>query len=235
MLVNIKKLCFSYGDKKIFQDFDLNIDAGSVTCIMGGSGAGKTTLLNCISGLLNYSGEIEIQGENSQIAYVFQQPRLIPSMSVEDNVRLVLPASADKNAVQRRIDDIIAKLKLEDCRKSYPRNISGGQASRAAIARAAVTDADIFLMDEPFKGLDIKLKKEIIQMLIPLLKDKTAIFVTHDVEEALAIADRVCILDRSQGQCVNLKGVVDIDMSRDGRDVYSEKSNELRQKIYSML
>jgi len=162
-----------------------------IDIISGFLGAGKTTLLNCISRQLHFDGNIEYGKEGASFAYVFQQPRLIPSMTVEDNIKFVLPKDLSKEQVEERVNDVIIKLQLEECRKSYPSKISGGQAGRASLARALVKDCDVLLMDEPFKGLDIKLKKEILSLLIPLIKQKSVIFVTHDVEDALAIADRV--------------------------------------------
>ena len=239
--MKISGLNFSYGDKKIFDDFNLNMPLGKVTCIMGASGGGKTTLLNCISGQLSYEGQILYgqNGDNSDdqkgILYVFQQPRLIPSMTVEKNIEYVLPNTIGKEQRILRVKEMIDKLQLSDCSDSYPRYISGGQASRASLARALVVESDILLMDEPFKGLDIKLKKQIFEILIPLIEGKTVLFVTHDIEEALAMADTVYVLDRVDGEGVKIVGEADIDKPRSERDVYSAKLNEIRQKLYRCL
>lgn len=246
--MRIEKLNFAYGEKKIFEDFDMDMPSG-VTCIMGGSGAGKTTLLNCISRQLDFDGNIAYDAigdsckdatgsdckNDKAIAYVFQQPRLIPSMSVEDNIKFVLPRSMNFLQVRNKVDDIIEKLQLEECRKSYPSKISGGQASRVSLARALVTDRDILLLDEPFKGLDIKLKKDILNLLVPLIENKSVVFVTHDVEEALAIADRVFVFERSDGEAVNIKGYLDIEQKHGDRDIYAEELNEIRKQIYELL
>ncbi len=240
MAMKIEKLNFAYGEKKIFQDLTMDMPKG-VTCIMGGSGAGKTTLLNCISRQLEFEGNIvyDVIGDNNKndvnFSYVFQQPRLIPSMSVENNIKFVLPRSMTKEQVKQKVDDIIAKLQLEECRNSYPRKISGGQASRVSLARALVTDSDVLLLDEPFKGLDIKLKKDILNLLIPLMENKSVVFVTHDVEEALAIADRVFVVERKDGETVKVKGSLDIAQKQNDRDVYGEQLNEVRKQIYKLL
>ena len=243
--MRIEKLNFAYGEKRIFTDLSLDMPNG-VTCIMGGSGAGKTTLLNCISRQLVYDGNIifdnianeckdgnEVRGVD--LAYVFQHPRLIPSMSVEDNIKFVLPRNLSKEQIQSKVDDIIAKLQIEECRKSYPNKISGGQASRVSLARALVTDSNILLLDEPFKGLDIKLKKDIINLLIPLIENKIVVFVTHDVEEALAIADRLFVFERKEGEAVSVKGYLDIEQNQKDRDIYSEQLNDVRKQIYELL
>lgn len=232
--MRIEKLNFAYGEKKIFKDFNMDMPLG-VTCIMGGSGAGKTTLLNCISRQLDFEGNIEYDREEINVAYVFQQPRLVPSMSVEDNIKFVLPRSLAKEQAQERVDNTIEKLQLEDCRNSYPKNISGGQAGRTALARALVTDCDILIMDEPFRGLDIKLKKDILNLLIPLIKNKSVVFVTHDVEEALAIANRIYVFERKENQAVNIKGQIDIVQNQEERDIYGDNLNSVRKEIYELL
>ncbi|MCI8420834.1 MAG: ABC transporter ATP-binding protein [Clostridia bacterium] len=238
--MRIENLNFAYGDKKIFQDLNMDMPKG-VTCIMGGSGAGKTTLHNCISRQLDFDGNIAYDaiGDDCNncinFAYVFQQPRLIPSMSVEDNIKFVLPRSLTKEQVKQKVDVVIAKLQLEDCRKSYPSKISGGQASRVSLARALVTDSNILLLDEPFKGLDVKLKKDILNLLIPLIENKSVVFVTHDVEEALAIADKVFVFERKDGEAVMIKGCLDIEQKQAGRDIYGEQLNRARKQIYELL
>ena len=238
--MRIENLNCAYGDKKIFQDLNMDMPKG-VTSIMGGSGAGKTTLLNCISRQLDFDGNIAYDaiGDDCNncinFAYVFQQPRLIPSMSVEDNIKFVLPRSLTKEQVKQKVDVVIAKLQLEDCRKSYPSKISGGQASRVSLARALVTDSNILLLDEPFKGLDVKLKKDILNLLIPLIENKSVVFVTHDVEEALAIADKVFVFERKDGEAVTIKGCLDIEQKQAGRDIYGEQLNGARKQIYGLL
>lgn len=231
----IKDLNFSYGEKVIFNGFNMEIKHGSTTAIMGGSGTGKTTLVNCICSQLDYDGEIIFDSGNSKIAYVFQQPRLIPSMSVEDNIKFVLPKGMDKDEINNKVNEVIDNLQLADCRKSYPSRISGGQASRVAIARALVTEADILIFDEPFKGLDISLKRDIIKLLISLIKGKSVIFITHDPEEALAIADSVYVFERKEGEGVSVKGKLDIEQNSEIRDMYGDYINKLRQKLYEVL
>ena len=239
--MKIKDLTFSYEDKKIFNNFNLEIPHGKVTCIMGASGGGKTTLLNCICSQLKYQGQILYgqNGDNSlaqkRVAYVFQNPRLIPSLTVEENIDYVLPQSISKEQRKIKVDNIIKRMQLEDCAKSYPRYISGGQASRVSLARALVVESDILLMDEPFKGLDIKLKKQILDILSGLIEGKTVVFVTHDIEEALSIADKVCVLDRSEGECIKMIGEEYIDCPRDVRDIYSPQYGEIRQRLHGCL
>lgn len=236
----IDKLSFSYNDKPVYKDFSLRIDEGKVCCVMGNSGGGKTTLLNCISGQLAYGGSI-FYGQYADkhideivISYVFQQPRLIPSLTVKGNIEFVL-FNEDKATREQKSSDIIKKLALEDCANSYPSEISGGQASRAALARALVKDCDVLLMDEPFKGLDIKLKRQILDYLLPLIKNKTVIFVTHDVEEALVAADKIVVISNDKDGIVRICEQVEIDVEREKRDLYSQKLNTVRKIVTDAL
>ena len=231
--MKIENLSFSYGEKVIFNGFNMEIPRYSAIAIMGGSGTGKTTLANCICRQLDFDGRID--GELSKIACVFQQSRLIPSMSVEDNIKFVLPKGMDKGTVDQKLDEVITNLQLEDCRKSYPKQISGGQASRVAIARALVVDSDVLVFDEPFKGLDVSLKRDIIKILIHLIKEKTVIFITHDPEEALAIADEVYVFDRNEGDGVIIKDKFQITQSKNSRDMYGDYINKLRQELYENI
>lgn len=236
----IRNLTFLYKNKTVYKDFDLKIDEGKVCCVMGSSGGGKTTLLNCISGQLAYSGDIfygqyaDMSIDKTVVSYVFQQPRLIPSLTVEGNIKFVLEKK-DKESVAKRVDSIIERMELKDCRRSYPSAISGGQASRTALARALVRDYDVLLLDEPFKGLDIKLKMQILTTLKPLIKGKTVVFVTHDVEEALAMADKIVVLSRKGDEAVNIVDQIVIDENVDDRDLYGANLNDMRKRIMSAL
>lgn len=238
--MKICDLTFSYSDKPVYRNFSLELDEKKVSCIMGNSGGGKTTLLNCISGQLAYNGDIfygqyaDKSIDETVISYVFQQPRLIPSLTVEDNIKFVLK-DTDKQILNKKVEDIANKMEISDCLKSYPWQISGGQASRAAIARALVRECDVLLMDEPFKGLDIKLKRQILDTLTQLIKDKTVIFVTHDVEEALVIADRIIVLSGGNGQTVKICEDVKINDDRVDRDLYCARLNEVRGIVTSAL
>ncbi len=236
--MKIENLSFSYQDKKIFEDFSFDFEEGKVTCIMGSSGGGKTTLLNCISGQLDYNGKI-CYGQNGdekdiKISYIFQQPRLIPSLTVKENIMFVLDKK-NRQEANIKAEDMIEKMNLQDCKNSYPSHISGGQASRTAIARALAIQSDILLMDEPFKGLDIKLKNYIFELLKPLISQKSVIFVTHDVEEALSVADRIVVLSREKNQAVKIIENIPIDDDKNCRDIYTKKLNDIRKKVFAAL
>lgn len=188
-MIEIKNLVKSYGENTVYDNFGLSVEEGKVTCLLGESGSGKTTLLNCIAGLTPCKGEIP----KLKCAYIFQTPRLVPNLTVEGNLKLVCK-DADK------IADMLARVRLTEKSRCYPIKLSGGEAQRAAIARAFLYGGDAILMDEPFASLDIKLKKEMVELFFEVWgKDRpTALFVTHDVEEACTVAHRALILRRGK-------------------------------------
>lgn len=183
--ISIRNLCKTYGNLTVYDNFNLEIEEGKVTCILGESGSGKTTLLNCIARLTDFSGEIP----ELKCSYVFQSPRLVPNLTVYKNLSLVLNDSEKINA-------ILQKVRLSEKANEYPRNLSGGQAQRAGLARAFLAVSDIILLDEPFASLDLKLKTEMERLFFEIRKadNRTALFVTHDIDEAINVADRIVVL-----------------------------------------
>lgn len=184
--MEIKNLCKSYGDFKVYYNFNLDIKDGEITCILGESGSGKTTLLNCIARLTDFSGEIT----PVKCSYIFQEPRLVPNLTVYGNLALVT-RDADK------IERALAAVQMSEKKNSYPKTLSGGQSRRVAIARAFAYESDAVLMDEPFSSLDLRLKYEIIDVFSRILREhkKTVVFVTHDVDEAITLANRIIVIN----------------------------------------
>ena len=179
----------SYGAKRVFEDFSLEIAEGEILCVLGESGGGKTTLLNILSGLTEYTGSLE--GVPNKIAYVFQEPRLLPHLSVRENV-------AFAGGRVELIDEILQKVELSDKENRRASRLSGGEKQRVSLARAFAVDFDLLLMDEPFSSLDTGLKIRLTEAFAELWNayggKKTAVFVTHDIEEALMLADRIVVL-----------------------------------------
>jgi len=194
-LIKITNLAKSFNDKKVLDNINLSIDKSERVALIGPSGAGKTTLLRIISGLETPSqGTIQIHNHNT--GYVFQEPRLIPWRNVEQNLLFVKP-DAD-------LEDILVKIRLKDYKNHYPHQLSGGMKQRVNLARALVTNPDLLIMDEPFSSLDLPIKLEIINDVLIQWQERkfTMIIVTHDLKEALLLADRVIILSSSPGQVV---------------------------------
>lgn len=217
-MIEIKNLSKSYADTQVYKDFNLNLNEGQITCLLGSSGSGKTTLLNAVAGLTAYEGSIT----KLKCSYIFQTPQLIPNLTVFGNLALVC-----KN--EDKITSILDRVGLREKAKSYPVNLSGGEAQRVAIARAFLYKSDILLMDEPFASLDIKLKKQIIELFFEMWKEdgRTVLAVTHDIDEAVAIAQRVIVLS---------KGVIISDFIPESpvpRPIY--KGGVLREKLVDLL
>lgn len=191
-MIKLNDIYKSYGDKIIFNQFNLVLPENKITCILGKSGAGKTTILNMIAGLTNYQGTILCE---NKIAYIFQEPRLIQSRTVEDNLKFVVP-----DAKAEEIDYLLKEFDILDKKRSYPNELSGGEAQRVSIARAFLYDAPVILMDEPFSSLDISLKYKLICYFSHLWnqKQQTVLFVTHNVDEALLLAHNILILDHGK-------------------------------------
>ena len=184
-MIEIKNFTKKYAGLSVYEDFNLNINEGEITCILGESGSGKTTLLNAIAGLIKYEGQIP----ELKCSYIFQTPRLVPNLTVYGNLKLICNDES-------KINEMLERVKLSDKAKSYPIKLSGGQMQRVSIARAFLYDSNVILMDEPFTSLDLKLKREMAELFIELRSEyiSTAIFVTHDADEALRIADRIIVL-----------------------------------------
>lgn len=184
-MIEIKNLYKSYGNKVIYSNFNLSLEEGKITCLLGSSGSGKTTLLNVLAGLTPFEGEVPALN----CSYIFQSPALVPNLTVFGNLKLVCKEEA-------AINDMISRVGLKGKDKSYPISLSGGEAQRVAIARAFLCKSDILLMDEPFASLDLKIKKQIIELFFEMWEEdrRTVFAVTHDPDEAAAIAQRVLLL-----------------------------------------
>lgn len=217
-MIEISNLTKKYADLTVYDNFNLSIEEGKIVTILGESGSGKTTLLNCIAGLTPFEGSIT----KKKCSYVFQAPRLVTNLTVKENLKLVCK---DEN----KINDVLAKVHLEDKAESFPIKLSGGQAQRVSLARAFLFDSDVILMDEPLSSLDLRLKKEITDLFLSIWQEdkRTAICVTHDIDEAVYISHRILILRGGKIVC---------DMSPEGMPPRSlNECGRLRGELISRL
>ncbi len=185
-MIEFKNVTKRYGDVTVYENFNFTLNDGEITCILGESGSGKTTLLNMLAGLTGYEGSITAPRAAS---YIFQQPGLVPSLTVLGNLRLVC-------GDERKIAAMLSAVGLSGKEGSYPVSLSGGQAQRVAIARAFLYPSELILMDEPFSSLDLALKLKTASLFLGLWERerRTAVFVTHDADEAAMLAHRAVIL-----------------------------------------
>jgi NitT/TauT family transport system ATP-binding protein len=197
--LNIKNINKSYNDKIIFENFNIDFYKDEVNIIMGKSGCGKSTLLNIISGVNKNDGEEINYLKKLGISYIFQEDRLIEWLSVEENIKLVIKKMYSKKHVDKLCDEYLKLVGVSEYKNYYPQMLSGGIRQRINIARAFIYPSKVIVMDEPFKSIDIKNKKNIMDNFKLLLKkeNRTVIFVTHDIEEAIYLGDKITILGGS--------------------------------------
>ena len=198
-----KNFSFSYPDKEIYKNFNAVFFGGKINVVLGASGVGKTTLLNALTGLSGFDGEIENIPKN--VSYIFQNDRLVKTISVEKNLDFVLKnAIPDKTARKNAIYDMAKLLEISDVLKRLPTEISGGQAQRVQMVRAFLYPSEVMLLDEPFKGLDVSLKTRLIKKFLELWgrDGRTVVLVTHDVYDALLMGDKVFVLSGSPADIV---------------------------------
>jgi len=201
-------------------DFTLSVGRGEFVSIVGPTGCGKSTTLSLISGLAPPSaGEVRVMGEpvhaiGDQLGYVFQGDVLFPWKSVLGNVSAGLRfRGLAKREAQERAREWIAKVGLSGFEGHYPHQLSGGMRKRTALAQSLITSPEIILMDEPFSALDVQTRTLMEDELLELWASTSAsvVFVTHDLEEAIALSDRVCVMTAGPG---TVKGIYDIDLPR---------------------
>lgn len=228
----VKKLCKRYrtesSEKIVFDNFSAEFKDGKVTAVMGSSGIGKTTLLNCIAKLTDYDGEIAGVGSS---AYVFQEDRLIPDKTVYDNIDFVMQTE-DADERKRRIKNALSVTELLSEAFRYPSELSGGQRKRVSLARAFASGRDLMLLDEPLSSLDIGLKFRIFDVMKKVFKSdsKTVIMVTHDVDEALTLADEIVIIEKG-GVAYRKEFSTDLF----DRDITDDECNRIRKEIIEIL
>ncbi|AXE54753.1 ABC transporter ATP-binding protein [Aurantimicrobium sp. MWH-Uga1] len=188
----------------VLRDINITVEPGELVAILGASGCGKSTLLRITAGLdTGYTGNVSIDGApvegiDPRCAFAFQEPRLLPWRTVAQNVALGLPHGLDKDSGEKRVAELLELVGLAPSSHLRPREISGGMAQRASLARALARNPGVLLLDEPFGALDAltRLKMQDLLLDIHEAEPTTVLLVTHDVDEALQLADRIILLGR---------------------------------------
>jgi NitT/TauT family transport system ATP-binding protein len=222
------------------RDINLQIPQGQFVCLLGPSGCGKSTLLNAIAGFsLPSSGEITadgqlITGPGPERGMVFQEYALFPWMTVEKNIAFGLEIKGMAQAeIKQRVDQLLGMLSLSDFRNRYPKDLSGGMRQRVAIARVLALDSPIMLMDEPFGALDALTRRNLQDELLRIWSElkKTIIFVTHSIEEAIYLADRIVVMTYRPG---TVKRDMIVELPR-MRDPASADFNALKRELGALV
>ncbi len=214
MSIAVEQISKSFGSFQALQTVDLTVNTGELVALLGPSGSGKTTLLRIIAGLENAdAGRVSFYGEDTtersvrerQVGFVFQHYALFKHMSVYDNVAFGLRVKRRGERlrsaqIRAKVDEILKLVQIDWLSNRFPSQLSGGQRQRVALARALITEPKVLLLDEPFGALDAKVRKELRRWLRRLHHEMniTSVFVTHDQEEALEVADRVVVMNKGE-------------------------------------
>ncbi|MGL5150441.1 MAG: ABC transporter ATP-binding protein [Clostridium sp.] len=197
--IKITNLSKAFGNRVIFKNFNIQFGEHKINTIIGESGIGKSTLLNILSGIETMdSGNINNLNVKD-ISYIFQEDRLIPWLSVNNNMRLALNCYYNDNDIQKIIDKYLELVGVFSSKFSFPKELSGGMKQRINIARALAKPSKVILMDEPFKSLDYKTKYNIMSELKKIIdnEDRIVIFVTHDVDEGIFLGGELIVFKGS--------------------------------------
>jgi NitT/TauT family transport system ATP-binding protein len=232
-----------FGALDVLDSVSFTVRAGGVVAIVGPSGCGKSTLLSILGGLLRpSSGAAELRGASpagslNPLTFVFQDFALLPWCTVEENVGFPLSHTGIAASEQRAvIDDALRRTSLSDFRGAYPKQLSGGMRQRVGIARALAVRPAILLMDEPLSALDSQTRELLMEDFVGLLADGAmgAVYVTHNLEEAIRLADRIVVLSRRPGR---VREVVAIPMTRHERGGIAarEKLLALQNELWSLI
>jgi len=241
--IRLKGIAKRYGALEVFRDIDLDVGTREIVAIVGASGCGKTTLLRCIDGLLPVdAGEVRIDGEAvtepiAGVAMVFQHFGLFPWKTVADNVAYGLRmAGATRDEIARRVPAFIKLVGLEGFEQAYPYQMSGGMQQRCGLARALAVEPRVLLMDEPFAAVDAQ-TREILQFeLLRIWEQRptTMVFVTHSIEEAVLMGDRVVVL-KGRPSGIHEEIAIDLPRPRSRKTLGEPRFAALRERVWNTL
>ena len=206
--LEVRNVSKQFDGKHVLQDVSIELNKGELVCLLGVSGSGKTTLFNVISGILSpEKGEVLLDGKDitnnpGHISYMLQKDLLLPYRTIEDNVALpLLLKGVKKKAARRQVSPMFEQFGLEGVQKKYPAQLSGGMRQRAALLRTYMFSQDVALLDEPFSALDTLTKSSIHKWYLNVMEEikLSTLFITHDIDEAILLSDRIYLLSGSPG------------------------------------
>lgn len=234
-----ENITMSFDGEKVIEDVSLKLDEGEIISLLGVSGSGKTTLFNVLSGLYRpLKGRVLLDGEDitgkpGKISYMLQKDLLLPHYTIIDNVSLPLVISGEKKKSARQTaEPYFASFGLEGTQKKYPHELSGGMKQRAALLRTYLASKGVALLDEPFSALDTITKSAIHTWYLDIMKkiNLSTIFVTHDIDEAILLSDRIYILSGKPGRITDEIGI-NLPKPRSNKDIMSPEFIEYKKMI----
>jgi len=238
MKVQFRNISMSFASMRVLDDISLDVREGEFVCLLGPSGCGKSTLLNIVGGFLApQQGSVTIDGEavtgpDPRRIFVFQERGVFPWLTVEENIGFGLFKLPEAEK-RERITHYVQLVGLKGFERSYPRELSGGMKQRLEVARALAVNPDVLYLDEPFGALDsitrLQMRRELLR--IWHAERKTILFVTHDIEESVQLADRVVVLSARPGR---VQRIVDIDIPHP-RDLSDPRYIRLRDEIFGEI
>jgi ABC-type nitrate/sulfonate/bicarbonate transport system ATPase subunit len=246
MFIDCNNLSFKYNSSQtVLQDLNISLQKGKTLAIVGASGCGKSTLLRILSGILpnlnrnEFCGYVEINSmspdqyrQTGNLAFMFQEATLMPHLTVRENIELPLKIMGINN--RQKVVDLIKTVGLEEYTNYLPKQLSGGMKTRVSLARAFVTNPELILLDEPFSALDIGWKSNLYKSLVSL-DSATKIIVTHDVQEAILLADKIIVLNRKGA--IQSEFMVDTPIKIENRvnDITSFLNDKVFIELYPAL
>ncbi len=241
--LEVKNVSKSFDGKTVLKDISIELNKGELVCLLGVSGGGKTTLFNIISGLMTPDkGQVLLDGKDitnqpGHISYMLQKDLLLPYRTIEDNVALpLLLKGMKKKEARMKVSPMFSQFGLEETQKKYPSQLSGGMRQRAALLRTYMFSKDVALLDEPFSALDTITKSSMHKWYLNVMQQiqLSTLFITHDIDEAILISDRIYLLSGSPGE---IKGEIVIKEPKPRRDDFNltEEFLEYKRKILSLL
>jgi len=229
----LESLCASYDGVSVLNEVSLRFERESITVILGPSGCGKTTLLNLIAGLKSPDSGKRFGFEGCRFSYAFQEPRLLPWLDCRENLVFALSGALGRDAALVRIDRFMESAGLAEAAELRPHELSGGMRCRLSLARAFAFPSDMLLLDEAFQAVDLRMKLELMDVFLGLMREerRTVVCVTHDVEEAAYLADRAVVLSPRPARIVDSFAV---ETPRLDRALGSDATMEAEARLYKL-